>query len=83
MSEESVSTSTTQAPKLFSELEKMGFILSNYIKSKYPLQDGINFMTIHDDVTGEDFDIKRKGNKIYVLKHKNQRRLLKGIKRIN
>ena len=76
MSEESVSMSTTQTQKRFSELEKMGFILSNYIKSKYPLQDGVNFMTIHDDVTGEDFDIKRKGNKIYVSKHKNQRRHL-------
>lgn len=74
MSTESVSTPATKAPKQFSDLEELGFILSNYIKSKHPLQDGVNFMTIHDDVTNEDFDIKRKGNKIYVSKHKNQRR---------
>ena len=78
MSEESVSTSTTQiptqSPKRFNKLEELGFIFSNYIKSKYPLQDGVNFMTIHDDVTNEVFDIKRKGSKIFVSKHKNQRR---------
>ena len=78
MSAESVSAPATQAPKQapkqFSELEELGFILSNFIKSRYPLQDGASFTTIHDNVTGVDFDIKRKGNKIYVSKHKNQRR---------
>lgn len=78
MSEESVSTSTTQvptqSPKRFNKLEELGFILSNYIKAKHPLQDDVNFMTIHDDITNEDFDIKRKDPKIFVSKHKNQRR---------
>ena len=82
MSEEFVSVTTTtqypmQTPKRFNKLEELGFILSNYIKSKYPLQDGVNYMTIHDDVTNEDFDIKRKDPKIFVSKHKNQRRPLK------
>ena len=38
------------------------------------IQDDVNFMTIQDDVTNEDFDIKRKGPKIFVSKHKNQRK---------
>ena len=65
---------TAQSPKSFNELEELGFIFSKYIRAKYPLQDGVNFMTIHDDVTNEDLDIKRKGPKIFVSKHKVPRR---------
>ena len=78
MSEESVSTSITQIPKQslkrFSELEELGFILSNQNIRFMTIHDDVNFMTIHDNVTNEDFDIKRKGPKIFVSKHKNQRK---------
>lgn len=73
MSAESVNA-TTQAPRQFNELEELGFVLLKYIKSKYPLQDGVNFATIHDKVINEIFDIKRKGSKIFVTKHKVSRR---------
>ena len=66
-------------PKPRSSLEELGFILAKYIIKKYPLQDGVNSLTVHDDVTNEDFDITRKKNssKTFVSKHKNQRRPLK------
>ena len=75
MSAESVNTSAAaQVPKQFNELEELGFIFSKYIKAKYPLPNGVNFMTIHDDVTGAVLDIKRKGTKIFVTKHNVPRR---------
>ena len=66
--------SPKQSPKKFNTLEELGFLLSDYIKSKHPLQDGANFMTVHDDVFNADFDIKRKDSKILVSKHKVPRK---------
>lgn len=75
MSTESVSASEAQAPKKaprqFNELEELGFKLSNFIKSKYPLPEGVNFMSVHDPILDETFDIKRKGPKVFVSIHKN------------
>ena len=75
MSTESVNVSETQAPKKalrqFNELEELGFKLSNFIKSKYPLPEGVNFMSVHDPILAETFDLNRNGSKISALIHKN------------
>lgn len=85
MSTESVNTSPVQTqapvqaqtqaprrvPKQFNELEELGFKLSNYIRLKYPLPEGVNFMVVHEPIFNETFDIRRKGSKVFVSIHKN------------
>ena len=56
----------TNTRKEFSILEKFGFKAINYIKNKYPLPAGSNYMRITDPIFG-NLEIKRnKANKIFV-----------------
>ena len=63
---------TAQAQRNFSALEELGFALTNYVLAKYHLPEDADFMTVHDEATGLDFDLRRKGRKIFVTLHKDR-----------
>ena len=66
-------SAAARATRQLNDLEKMGLALANIINARHPLPKGRNFMTVHDDVTGLDFDLRRKDCKIFVTLHNDPR----------
>lgn len=73
MSEESVSAPAAQVQRNFSALEELGRAFAKFINETHPLPNGVNFMTVRDEATGIVVDVKRKGPKVFVTKHKSRR----------